>query len=175
MSFLDKLLQTIDLWVPDERQAMLDKGKDFEKYVLSKFDKNYFSLVDWTRDHDSSRAGFLVESNQNPDLKLRYKPTNEIFAVECKFRSNPVKSSKINDYVINWSKSDQIKRYGDFMKKERIPVYLVIGLSGKPQNPEFMFCLPLSAAPYPELFPSILDKYERDPKKSFFWNNGILR
>ncbi|EMJ99589.1 hypothetical protein LEP1GSC192_1760 [Leptospira sp. B5-022] len=38
-----------------------------------------------------------------------------------------------------------------------------------------MFCLPLSAAPYPELFPSILDKYERDPKKSFFWQNGTLR
>ncbi|EPG66447.1 hypothetical protein [Leptospira wolffii] len=175
MNFLDKLLKTVDLWIPDERQAMLDKGKDFEKYVISKFDKNYFTIVDWTRDHDINSSGRLVESNLNPDLKIRYNPTKDLFAVECKFRSNPVKSSKINDYVVNWSKPEQIKRYSDFMKRERIPVFVVIGLSGKPMSPEYMFCLPLASAPYPELFPSVLDKFERDPRKNFFWQNGILK
>jgi hypothetical protein len=52
-----------------------------------------------------------------------------------------------------------------------IPVFIVIGLAGKPNNPEFVFCLPLEEAKYPELFPSILDKYEREPQdKPFFWD-----
>ena len=52
-----------------------------------------------------------------------------------------------------------------------IPVFIAIGLAGTPHNPSFMFCLPLEEAKYPELFRSILKKYQREPKnKPFFWD-----
>ncbi|MCX6685730.1 MAG: hypothetical protein NTV10_03630 [Methanoregula sp.] len=52
----------------------------------------------------------------------------------------------------------------------------MIGLAGKPSKPEYMFCLPLEVAKYPELFPSVLDKYEREyTDKPFFWRDGVLK
>lgn len=52
-----------------------------------------------------------------------------------------------------------------------IPVFVVIGLSGTPNHPDHIFCLPLEIAKYPELFRSVLDKYAREPpNKPFFWD-----
>ena len=177
MGFLDKLLKTVDIWLPQEEQENIDKGREFEKYIAGIFaeQEKYFSIEDWTKDYYNKRDGIKVESNKNPDLIVKYKPTGEKFAVECKFRSNPIKSEKINGYVVKWSYSDQIRRYNEFSKSNNIPVFVVIGLSGKPNRPKFMFCLPLEDAKYPEIFLSILDKYERPPDKPFFWKDGILK
>lgn len=51
---------------------------------------------------------------------------------------------------------------------------MVIGVGGEPNNPAKMYCLPLNEAKYPELFPSYLEKYEREPDKLFFWKNNKL-
>jgi hypothetical protein len=51
---------------------------------------------------------------------------------------------------------------------------MVLGLDGDADDPEFMFCIPLSELKYSDVYPSILEKYERDPEKRFFWKNGIL-
>ena len=61
----------------------------------------------------------------------------------------------------------KIKKFGD-------AVHGVI-LEGNPQKPERMFCIPLENAKYPELYPSVFEKYERDPDNMFFWKNGILK
>ncbi len=62
-----------------------------------------------------------------------------------------------------------------FSKKNKMPVFVVLGLGGKPKDPGQCFCIPLSIAKYPEIFPSILEKHERVPKnKKFFWKNGKL-
>jgi len=37
--------------------------------------------------HGVNMGNIKVESDSNPDLVMRYKPTNEKFAIECKFRS----------------------------------------------------------------------------------------
>jgi hypothetical protein len=37
-----------------------------------------------------------------------------------------------------------------------------------------MFCIPLKEAKYPDLYPSVFEKFERNPENKFFWKNGIL-
>jgi hypothetical protein len=32
-----------------------------------------------------------------------------------------------------------------------------------------------SGCKYPEIFPSVFEKYERDPDKTFFWRDGMLK
>ena len=173
MDFMKKLMKTVDVWIPDERQVSMDKGHEFENYVanLFKLKSDYFAIAEWTTDHSDKRAGIKVESDSKPDFVIRYKPKNEVFAVECKWRANPFYNQKIRDYVIKWAESYQIKNYQQYSKQMNMPVFIVIGLAGKPSHPEYIFCLPLEEAKYPELFPSVLDKYEREPpNKPFFWD-----
>jgi hypothetical protein len=145
------------------------KGTDFEKYVIKRFPEKWFALHDWTRDTPDKTCGKRVESNGNPDLVMRYKPSDALMAVECKFRSNLYKGA------LNYSNASQLKRYNAYMKSAKIPVYIVIGLGGAPSNPCKMFCVPLEAAKYPALYSSIYEKYERDPTKNFFWDGHKLK
>ena len=173
MGFLDKLLKIVDV-VLEEENENLEKGHEFEEYVVSLFSKQYFSIVDWTKDRLDKRKGTWVESNSNPDLIIRYIPTKEQFAVECKYRSSLHKSKKIDKLTLHWAKPEQIENYKRFAKEKNIPVFVVIGLGGSPSNPKSMFCIPLEEARYPELFLSLLKKYKREPDKSFFWKNQTL-
>ena len=179
MGFLDKLAKTLDLWLADEEAEDVNyqKGTDFEKYVAGLFTRrsDYFAISDWTRDNHDKSKGIYVESNTNPDLVIRYKPTNEKFAVECKYRSGFYRSQKINGPVVKWAAPDQIKRYNAYSRSNRIPVFVVVGVGGSPKKPATMFCIPLKDAKYPEIFPSVFEKYERDPGKTFFWRDGMLK
>ena len=144
------------------------KGDDFERYVVDLFDERHFSIVQWTTDMARKHTRF-VESDCGPDLVLRYRPTNEIFCVECKFRSKLFKGK------LQWSALKQLGRYRIFAKDNKVPFYVVIGLGGKARKPKKMFCIPLQDAKYPALLPESLEKFERNPKKSFFWKNGVLK
>ncbi|MDI6810743.1 MAG: hypothetical protein QMD80_03565 [archaeon] len=39
MGFLDKLLKTVETWLPDEEQENIDKCREFERYVAEIFAK----------------------------------------------------------------------------------------------------------------------------------------
>lgn len=175
MGLIDKVIKTVNIWLPDEQQENYEKGKQFEQYVANLFNHNYYTIKDWTRDNSDKRQGIYVESDRQPDFIIRFKSSNELFAVECKWRNNPYYSEKLDGLVVNWSSFDKINRYKKFEKEEGIPVFVVIGLGGEPLEPGKMFCLPLSEAKYPEMYLSVLYKYERPPKKPFFWRNGVLK
>jgi hypothetical protein len=178
MDFLGKIQKTVRVWMPDDIQESMDKGHEFEKYVagLFKLKNDYFAIITWNTDHSDKRAGIRVESDSNPDFVIRYKPTNEHFAVECKWRAYSYYNQNIRDYVIKWAEAYQIKNYQQYSKQHGIPVFIVIGLAGRPSNPEMVFCLPLDVARYPEIFPSVLEKYERNPPdKPFFWRDRNLK
>lgn len=144
------------------------KGDDFERYVVDLFDEKHFSIVQWTTDMARKHNRF-VESDCGPDLVLRYRPTNEIFSVECKFRSRLFKGK------LHWSAPKQLERYRIFAKDNDIPVFIVIGLGGRARKPKRMFCIPIEKALFSELPPEFLEKFERNPKKNFFWKSGILK
>lgn len=146
----------------------IEKGNEFETFVVNRFDDKYFSIVEWSTDimrkHDR-----YVESDSKPDLTMRYVPTGEKFCIECKFRANLFKGA------LQWSKYDQLQRYKDFHEKSELPLFIVIGLGGIPSNPKRLFCIPIREAKYPKLYPSIFENYERETLKPFFWKNGYLK
>jgi hypothetical protein len=164
LGFVNKILKAVEVLTEDES---VGKGNDFEKYVVDHFDEDYFSVVQWstdiTRKHDR-----LVEADMGPDLIIRYEPKGEKFCVECKFRSD------LYEDKLNWSNSHQLDRYKEYAKEYRLPFFVIIGLGGDPTYPERMFCIPLEEAKYPGLFPSVFERFERDPDKNFFWKNGTL-
>lgn len=61
-----------------------------------------------------------------------------------------------------------------FSEAEGMPVFIVIGLAGTPDNPEEMYCILLNEARYPDIFPIILDKHRRIPTLPFFWHKARL-
>ena len=164
-SLVNKLKRAVDVLKEDES---IEKGNDFEKYVVSLFDNKYFSIVQWstdiTRKHD-----IFVESDAGPDLIVRYIPKDEVFCVECKFRSG------LFEDKLQWSDPQQLKRYQGFAREKKLPFFVVIGYGLKPHSPERMFCIPLGEAKYPALYPSVFEKFKRKPGKPFFWKNGVLK
>ncbi|RLG27879.1 hypothetical protein DRN70_01385 [Methanosarcinales archaeon] len=169
MGILNRIGKAIDALLQQENENY-EKGVDFERYVVELFRKQekYFAIHSWTGDLSDKYQGVRVESDSEPDLTIRYKPTDEKFAVECKYRSY-----LYNDKLC-WTTWEKLKDYRSFAQKNIIPTFIVIGLGGNPRNPEQMFCIPLEKAKYPKLYPSVFRKFERDPRKSFFWKNGVL-
>ena len=165
MGILSKISKVIDIFTEEES---VDKGDGFEKYVVNLFDKRYFSIVQWTTDINRKHDRF-VEADAGPDLTVRYIPADEIFYVECKFRSG------LYEEKLNWSNPEQLKRYQDFARENKSPFFVVIGLGGDPSSPECMFCIPLEEAKYPALYPSVFERFERASDKNFFWKNGVLK
>jgi len=153
-------------------------GKRFEDHIESLFSKQYFKLLEKTHSFDTNKQRY-VESSLNPDFIWQYAPTKEKFAVECKYRTN-----LNNKNQIVWANPSQLQRYQEFERKNRIPVFIIIGLeltfedeydSTFDEIEKFMFCIPLKDAKYPALYESVFTKYERDYDKPFFWKNGFLK
>ena len=178
MRFFTELGIKIDS-ILDKSVKNEQKGDNFERYVINLFilnnkpGKEYFTVIEWTRDINRKARDIKVKSDQNPDLTMCYKG-KEYFAVECKYRAKFFLSKERNGYVIKWSYPEQMKRYQQFQKEKNIPVFIVIGVGGSPTSPTTMYCLPLNEAKYPELDKSYLEKYERSPVKLFFWKNNRL-
>lgn len=159
MGFVNKLKRAVEVLKEDES---VEKGNDFEKYVVSLFDDKYFSIVQWSTDITRKHNRF-VESDAGPDLIVLYIPKDEVFCVGCKFRSS------LFEDKLQWSDPQQLRRYQSFAREKRLPFFVVIGFGGDPSYPKRMFCIPLGEARYPALYPSILEKFERKPEKNFFW------
>ncbi len=168
MGLLDtgiNILKAIKYEISDEPFMV---GLRFEDYVSDLFSKKYFSIVEKTHSIETNQERY-VESSMNPDFVFRYNPTGELFAVECKYRSN-----LNNEGLLSWSYPEQMKRYKNFSDQKNIPVFIVIGLGGLDTDPKEMFNIPLEEAKYPALYPSVFNKFSRQPDKPFFWKNGIL-
>jgi hypothetical protein len=69
----------------------------------------------------------------------------------------------------------QLGRYRTFAKDNQILLFIVIGLGGKARKPKRMFCIPLEQANFSAFPQEFLEGFERNPKKNFFWKNGILK
>jgi len=165
MGLFDGIKDGIKYHLSDEPEW---KGKRFEDYVEKLFDQQYYSIVEKTHSYRQNEDRY-VESSMNPAFTFRYKRTGDLFAVECKYRSglNP-------QGMLEWSNPRQLERYRAFARERGIPVFIVIGFKGFDDDPEDLFVIPLEDAKYPTLYPSVFNKYSRNPKKPFFWQRGML-
>lgn len=139
------------------------KGRRFEGYIEDLFRKN----KEWKVERDNSYRKLSkgwVESYSDPDFVFIHRRTNKKIAVECKYKPKEYER-------IFWAFEDQIEHYQNFSDKEKIPVFIIIGIGGKPKNPKTMFFVPLSLVKYPEVKMDYLQKFKRDSKKYFSLDN----
>lgn len=149
------------------------KGEDFEKYVVQKFSKNYFSILEWTGDKYVN--GSYSQSNTHPDLalKFKFKDVDTDFAVECKYRSDYYKNG------IEWCTSRQLENYRNYAKEKSRTVFVVIGVGGEASAPGELFVIPLTDISENFLPKSFLNSYRKENFKesNMFYNyeQGSLR
>lgn len=109
------------------------KGREFEDHVLELLgvaDNDKLTLKEWRG--DKSLPGIYPESNSNPDLVLEYDENP--FAVECKWRSHLPKD--IEKELLPPVRMDSFQQ---FSTDRHMPVYLLLGIGGLPNDPDNLY------------------------------------
>lgn len=150
---------------PELLDANWIKGYEFEKFVVSKFDRSYFSLFFWNGDKQVN--GIYPVTSCNPDLEFDYHDSSGpiLFAVECKWRGGFVENK------VEWATHDQIERYKTYERSSGRVVFVVLGIGGEPANPSELFIVPLSKIPrHMEQFTAaFLSQFRRENLQSNFY------
>ncbi|PVY43888.1 hypothetical protein C8E01_101245 [Pontibacter virosus] len=137
-------------------------GDNFEKYVVQKFSNKYYRIKEWAG--DKYVKGTYAETTQNPDLLIELKSPVTEFSVECKWKSNLFKGG------VEFASLEQLKRYKDFEKTRKIPVFIAIGLGGTGENPEQLFILPLNKVTSNFIHINELKNFKKDISKKFYFH-----
>lgn len=153
-------------------QSLLQKGHDFEDYVISLFDNKSgkFKLVEWRSDKRASNGMFAL-SNSYPDLEFVFIGNQRHrFAIECKWRE------KFIEGKIRWAYKYQIRNYEQYQNEKRIPVFVAIGVGGAPSHPEKLFVTPIChISMYTEVYECNLISFSRNPRHRFFYDTTQLK
>ena len=112
------------------------KGREFEDYVLELLDvqnNDRLTLVDWRG--DKSLPGVYPTNNSAPDFVFEYdgKP----FAVECKWRNH-----RPRDIEKDLLSADKTDCFWQFSHDHHMPVYLLLGIGGLPNDPDMLYAAP---------------------------------
>lgn len=144
-------------------------GLDFEKFVVQKFDRKYFDIRNWAG--DKFVEGRYADTTTQPDIQLSLKLRGDSypFAVECKWRSVPK-----GDFV-RFANDGQLERYKAFGQQENYPVFIVLGIGGKPSDPAELYIIPLHDLSKPILHRAILGKYRKKVDSDFFFDQELNR
>lgn len=127
------------------------KGGLFEKFVQDElFQATDYDLIHRTNTYEQNEARY-AEVTLWPDFKFRCKKTNQEFYVEAKFRSRFNAEKKLE--VISYT---QIERFKVIQKEESIPIFIVIGYGGSPENPANVSLIPLTKLSYLEVYRTYL-------------------
>lgn len=114
------------------------KGRQFEDYVVSFFDlpnNKKLTLKEWRG--DKILPGVYPENNSGPDLVFDYD--GHPFAIECKWRSHM--PGNLEKELLPPNRQNNFQQY---TKEHNIPVYLLLGISGLPTDPDSLHFIPLS-------------------------------
>ena len=142
----------IDVYRRKRKPKSFKKGEKFEHYTKSFFPPSYYTLLEETPCYETTSKQYNVAALK-PDFKFCDKKTNRCFYVESKYRSDLFMGK------LEWCKDfAQLHRYQQYDRE--LPVFILIGLQGRPSCPDFVCLIPLSAIKYTGLFPSVFEKYE---------------
>ncbi|MCD1294403.1 hypothetical protein CUJ83_05245 [Methanocella sp. CWC-04] len=152
---------------PDETERR--NNIKFERLVSGLFSPEHYAI---------ERKPVTPAADQpyrDPDIIIKHKKSNQRFAVVCVFRQDFSQGQSVGSDVIRWSSPNQIKHYQDFQSSKKLPVFVVAGVKGFPDNPEHMYCIPLDSAKTPEIPPSVYGGHRKPVNKPFFYMNGKLK
>lgn len=140
------------------------KGRDFEKYVVNRFPKKYYTIKEWRS--DKCVNGHYAESNTYPDLELvlHLGKSEYPFAVECKWRNG----FSDNGYI-QWCDDSQLVRYQQYASDKSLSVFIILGVGGEPSSPEYVYCVPLKAMKFSDAKKSYLEGFIHDKSKEFYY------
>lgn len=140
------------------------KGDAFEGFIVQQFNKQYFTLQEWRG--DKYVAGNYPVSSHFPDLEIifKHKGQEDHFAIECKWRKDYYQGS------IAWAHGYQVKNYQNYAKETGLPVFVVIGVGGSPQQPTDLYLIPLQEIKYQTLYKKTLAAFRKDVTTDFFWD-----
>ena len=146
-----------------------EKGDNFEKYITQKFDRNIFKLLEWRG--DKYYEGVYAMTNHLPDMEWELNTHGEkaCFAVECKYRS---KYDELGQITI--CNSHQLQNYHAYSKRRDIPVFIVLGVGGKPFSPDELFILPLKKVHLNIISRTFLQVYKKKKTAETFGYNKII-
>lgn len=139
-------------------------GDDFEKFVVQKFNPRYFKLKEWAG--DKYVDGIYAETTLQPDLlfELTLQGKTAGFAVECKWRSDFMQGG------IEFATKTQFRRYREFGRKRNMPVFIAIGVGGKPESPKYFYVVPLSEVNSNFIVQNSLSSYGKRLESNFFFD-----
>lgn len=149
------------------------KGHEFEIFVQSLFNQESGRFIPVK--HDSKSAldyGTKAARATYPDLKFLFSTRNRKFkfAIECKWKQSFCKG------LINWAQPYQIHNYLEFQKNWNIPVFVAIGIGGKPSDPELLFVTPLHIiGNHTHVYQKDLMLYNRKKYRRFFYDVRQLK
>lgn len=109
------------------------KGREFEDYMLELLDiahNDRLTLKEWRG--DKSLPGIYPEGNSAPDFVFEYN--GEPFAVECKWRNHLPK-----DIEKELLPPERLSSFQQFSTERRMPVYLLLGIGGLPNDPDSLY------------------------------------
>lgn len=109
------------------------KGREFEDYMLELLDiahNDRLTLKEWRG--DKSLPGIYPESNSAPDFVFEYE--EKPFAVECKWRNHLPR-----DIEKELLPAERMASFQQFSTERRMPVYLLLGIGGLPNDPDNLY------------------------------------
>ena len=127
-------------------------GREFEQFVITRFNKSEYRLLDWRSDK-YIRGWGGPSSSRAPDLLMEHIPTRNRFAIECKFRSH-TKGTRLP-----WARPDQLQNYRDYEAREKVPVFIALGIGGEPRSPSSLFIMRLERMKYPDVMLHYLEQF----------------
>jgi len=140
------------------------KGTDFEMWVADKFRSDLFEMRHWSGDKRTAN-GRSATSDQEPDMQWDLKLGNKRypFAVECKWRTDFIQGR------LDMAKTYQVKNYLRYAMDEDIPVFIVLGVGGKPSAPKDLYIVPIEKATEGVLSFAELQPYRQPMKRLSFY------
>jgi len=148
-----------------EFQENKAKGDAFEAFVVKSFSPKYFTLLEWRS--DKYVEGRYAVSNHFPDLEVQFelhsKGIKDVFAIECKWRQNYYKGG------VEWAQNYQVEKYKEYAQKSGVPVFVVIGIAGTPDQPNELYIVPLTSLTSNTISKDTLSQYKKE-KGMFYWD-----
>lgn len=147
------------------------KGTEFEAFVVQRFDRTYFTLVEWRSDKNID--GIFPLMSKFPDLEFYFESQTECrqFAIECKWREHFYEDSILLNQF-------QLENYNHYQQVTGYQTFVLLGVGNIPSSPTHVYILRLSDIKTHKLHENDIEKYRRKhPHDSFFldYKKGELR
>ena len=165
---LDDVEKRVKLLEIDSETELVDlnqkNGLEFEKFIVQKFNTELYKIKEWAS--DKFVKGIDAETNEHPDLLMEFVGYKQSihFAVECKWKQRPFKNG------IEFCTPEQLKRYKNYAKSKKVPVFMALGLEGKGGAPERLYIVPLKEISEPFILLTELKNYEKNVGANFFFD-----